>query len=57
MSYGHLDRIDFSHVKRQGNRPVHLLVKHVLGIADYLTWMEETPCFLEHALLHDIHFI
>ena len=52
-----LDRIDFSHVKRQGNRPAHLLAKHTLDIADYLTWMEETPCFLEQALLHDVHFI
>ena len=56
MSYGPLDRIDFSHVKRQGNKPGHLLAKHALGIADYLTWMEETPCFLEQALLHDISF-
>uniref|UniRef100_A0A7N2ME92 RNase H type-1 domain-containing protein n=1 Tax=Quercus lobata TaxID=97700 RepID=A0A7N2ME92_QUELO len=56
MSCGPLKRIDFSHVKRQGNRLAHLLAKHALGIADYLTWMEETPCFLEQALLHDVHF-
>ena len=40
MSCRPLDRIDFSHVKRQGNRPTHLLAKHALDIADYLTWME-----------------
>ena len=57
MSRGPLDSIDFSHVKRQGNRPAHLLAKHALGIVDYLTWMEETPCILEQALLHDVQFI
>ena len=39
MSCGPLDRIDFSHVKRQCDRLAHLLAKHALGIADYLTWM------------------
>ena len=57
MSCGLSDRIDFSHVKRQDNKLAHLLAKHVLGIVDYLTWMEEIPCFLEQALLHDVHFI
>ena len=57
MSCGPLDRINFSHVKMQGNRLAHLLAKHALGIVDYLTWMEETPCFLEQALLHNVSFI
>ena len=29
-------QVDFSHVRRQGNRPVHLLAKHDFGIADSL---------------------
>ena len=57
MSCGPLDRINSSHVKMQGNRLAHLLAKHALGIVDYLTWMEETPCFLEQALLHNVSFI
>ena len=57
MSCGPLDRIKFSHVKRQGNRPAHLLAKQALGIIDYLTWMEETPYFLEQALLQDVSFL
>ena len=57
MSCGPLDRIYFSHVKRQGNRSAHLLVKLALGIVDYLTWMEETPCFLEQPPLHDVSLI
>ena len=57
MSCRPLDRIKFSHVKRQGNRPAHLLAKQALDITDYLTWMEETPYFLEQALLQDISFL
>ena len=38
--------IEFSHVRRKGNRPAHLLAKYVVGIGDFLVWMEENPCFL-----------
>ena len=51
---GVFGRVDFSHIRRQGNKPVHLLTKHVVGIIDYLAWMEETPCFLMQALNHDV---
>ena len=37
-------RVEFSHVKRQGNRPAHELAKHALGIVDFIAWIEETPC-------------
>ncbi|KAL0011222.1 hypothetical protein SO802_006330 [Lithocarpus litseifolius] len=46
--------VHFSHVRWQGNRPAHLLAKFALGIYDYLAWIEENPCFLEHTLLHDV---
>ena len=36
----------FSHVRRQGNRPVHLLAKYASGIDDFLVWLEEEHCFL-----------
>ena len=42
--------VDFSHVGRNGNRLVHLLARHALGIAHLFVWVEETPCFLEQAL-------
>ena len=37
----------FSHVRRKGNTPAHLLAKHAYGIVDFLFLMEENPCFLE----------
>ena len=46
--------IEFSHVRRQDNRPTHLLAKYVFGISDYLAWIEENPCFIEQALIHDV---
>ena len=56
MSCGAFYQVDFSHIRRQGNRPTHLLAKHVLGIVDYSTWIEENPYFLMQALIHDVSF-
>ena len=58
--YGILDschdihNVRFSHVKRKGNTPAHLLNKHASGIVDYLVWIKENPCFLEQTLHHDV---
>ena len=46
----YLRRVDFSHVRRQCNTPVHLLAKHVKGIVDFIAWLEENPCFIEQSL-------
>ena len=45
----------FSHVRQQGNRPAHLLVKYTLGIDDFSVWLEEDPCFLNQALIQDVN--
>ena len=42
--------VDFSHVGRNGNRPAHLLAKHVLDIIGFSVWVEEIPYFLEQTL-------
>ncbi|XP_075675215.1 uncharacterized protein LOC142644511 [Castanea sativa] len=47
-------RIEFSHVRRQGNRPTHLLAKYASGINDYLAWIEKNPCLIEQTLIHDV---
>lgn len=39
-------QIVFSRVRRQGNRPAHLLPKYASGIDDFSVWLEEGPCFL-----------
>ena len=49
-------QVDFSHIRRQGNTPAHLLAKHARGIVDFVAWMEETPCFLMQALTNDVSF-
>ena len=46
--------VNFSHVCRNGNIPTHLLAKYALRIVDYCAWIEESPCFIEKALLHDV---
>lgn len=40
-------RVKFSHVKRQGNRPIHALAKHALCIINFVAWIEEIPYFLK----------
>ena len=57
MNCGVLSQVNFSHVKRQGNRPAHLLEKYVLGIVDFLTWIEENPYFLVQTLIHDVSIL
>ena len=42
--------VSFSHIKRRGNRPAHLLAKQAFGLIDYCAWMEKSPCFLEQVL-------
>ena len=46
----------FSHVRRQGNKPAHLLAKYTLGIDDFSVWLEEDPCFLNQALIQDVTY-
>ena len=47
-------KIEFSHVRRQGNKAAHLLAKHAIGVSDFIAWIEETPSFIEQALIHDV---
>ena len=36
---------DFSHIKRVGNRPAHLLAHYAKSVVDFEAWVEETPSF------------
>ena len=44
-------------IQCEGNKPAHLLAKYAKGIDDYYTRIEESPYFLEHALIYDVAFI
>ena len=44
----------FSHIKRQGNIPAHLLAQHASGVESYVAWVEECPSLIEHACARDI---
>ncbi|KAK7845899.1 hypothetical protein CFP56_008785 [Quercus suber] len=43
----------FTHTKRQGNVPAHLLAQHTKSVEDYDAWLEEVPPLIAHACLHD----
>ena len=43
----------FSHVKRAGNKPAHLLTQHAKFVSSYEVWVEETPSFLETFIVSD----
>ena len=45
---------DFSHTKRQGNVPAHVLAQHAINLEDCVVWLEECPGLLESACLHDV---
>ena len=44
----------FSHTKRQGNIPAHLLAEHASGVESYIAWLKEYPRLIEHACARDI---
>ena len=45
----------FSHTKRQGNAPAHILAQHAVNVEDFVVWLEEFPGYIEHACMHDVH--
>ena len=50
-------KIQFSHVKRQGNMLAHLVAKNAYSIVDDIIWVEEDSCFAKKALIHDVNFM
>ena len=46
-----------SHVRRQGNKPAHILAKHAKDIVNddiFVTWIKENPSLIESAITHDV---
>ena len=54
IEYNEFRKVSFSHFKRQGNMPTHLMAKQILGLADFSVWIEKCHCFLEQTLVHDV---
>ena len=46
-------RWKFSHIKRQGNVPAHVLAQHAKNVEDYIAWVEECPNLVEHVCAQD----
>ena len=48
----------FSHLKRQGNMPAHLVAKNAYNsIVNDIVWVEEDLCFTKQDLIHDVNFM
>ena len=45
--------VNVSHVRRQGNKPTHLLAKFALSIDDSCVWIGESPSCIVQALIQD----
>ena len=43
----------FSHIRKVGNKPAHLLAQHAKFVTDFEAWVEETSSFLEAAITFD----
>ena len=41
--------VSFCHVKRDGNRPAHILAQFAKHVGDFVLWLEETPNLIEDA--------
>ena len=44
----------FSHIRRDGNKPAHILAQHAQFVSDFVAWVEETPSFLETVIASDV---
>ena len=46
--------IQMSHIKRRGNKPVHMLAKYAIRIGSFVTWVKENPVIFKSALTQDV---
>ena len=47
----HFRQHQMLHVKWQGNTPTHRLARHVKGLNNFIIWIEQTPFFIESAVI------
>ena len=41
-------------MRREENKPAHILAQYAKGLDSYVTWVEEDPIIIELALAHDV---
>ena len=46
--------VSYSHVRRIGNQPTHILAGKAQSLANDVIWIEETPCCIQQALIQDV---
>ena len=46
--------VSFIHVKRDGNKPAHILAQFAKYVGDFVVWLEETPNLIEDACSQDV---
>ena len=46
--------VSFTQVKRDGNRPTHILAQFAKQVGDFVVWLEETPTLIEDACSQDV---
>ena len=44
----------FTHTKRQGNVPAHMLAQYSKSLVSYVSWVESCPSHIEQACAQDI---
>ena len=49
-----IDVVNFSHVRRSGNKPAHILARQALSFVNDVIWIEEIPCYIQQALIQDV---
>ena len=46
--------VGYSHVRRTGNKPAHILARQALSFVNDVIWIEEIPCCIQQTLIHDV---
>ena len=46
--------VHYSHVRRNGNQPAHILARQALSLLNDVIWIEETPYCIQQALIQDV---
>ena len=46
--------VQFSHFRRQGNRPAHIFAQYAKNLDSFVTWIEENPTIIENATAQDV---